>query len=161
MPSSSRCVANECLNAWLVTRFSIPAAWAARLTASLPPERRAPLLQLPRLPHAALPQHLRTPERRSRLPPGLQFVPQPEVLKPLQQHQKSRTFPVRKPPKSSQILSPTPACLACHGRIHRHPSCRLTPQCQYIKCSFEHSISQVFRCFGVSVFRCFGVSVFR
>ena len=34
VPLSSKCVANECLSAWVVTRLAIPAAAAARRTAS-------------------------------------------------------------------------------------------------------------------------------
>ena len=54
--------------------------------------------------------------RRS-LPPRarFQFVPQPEIFKPLQSKQKSIPIRIREPPELPKVFSPAPACLY---RVH-------------------------------------------
>ncbi len=84
----------------------------------IPLDRVRPLFKLPFLAWLALAHHFRPPKHLRLLPARPQFMPHPEIFKPLQNQQKTSPFLLRQPAKPGQIFPPAPACLARHRRIH-------------------------------------------
>ncbi len=101
----------------------------------IPLDRRFPLFQLPVFPRHPVPQDIRPPKGSRRLTAGSHAIPQPEILKPFQNKEKTRAFLLRKTTELRKILPPAPTCFES---AHEIGTTSTPSQRQPEMCSYEH-----------------------